>query len=177
MADWWDWWDWRKGSVDHAEGAIPGITQRGYAKAWITPRTKGYVVKYDYYHGVVSGWIRLLQDPSVWVHFHSRNFKMTCKDELHALAEDEQLGLITVSFFIDEHTHQDGGIQPTAMAIMPDPELTWGTADPSMLSGKQAVYSNKWWNVMNNKWWTKESKKRKRQPQPPGYPPQRTRTE
>ena len=60
-------------------------------------------------------------------------------------------------------------VQPTAMAIMPDPELTWG----------MGAYSEKWWAVANNKWrkleQKKQEKKRKREkePKPPEHPPTR----
>ena len=170
----WQWEQWGQGSVGQGH---EWDESSGLAWEWITPRTKGYVVKYSYNRGLVTGWIRLLQDASIWVHFHSANFKMSCKDELHALAEDEDLGKIIVSFYIDQYKHTEPGVvQPTAMSIMPDPELAWGTGDPSTLGTKQAVYSNKWWTVAERKWRNleeKQHKKRKREtePKPPGHPP------
>ena len=147
------------------------------AWAWVTPRIKGRVVEYTYYHGVVTGWIRLIEDETIWVHFHSANFKATCKDELHALAEDDMLGRIVVSFYVDQYTHRtadddeanmQSAVQPTAMAIMPDPELTWG----------MGTHSKKWWAVASMKWRKLEEKKRdkkrkrEKEPQPPEYPPE-----
>ena len=128
------------------------MAQLGKAGKWITERTVGYIAKISKRNrdGAFSGWIRLLQDQSVWVHFHSKNFAFKYADELHALDEDEMIGNFTVSFYVDVNIHRSsswaGGSQCCAVGIMPDPEIMW-QEDGEEIEGKQVTSSQQWWHA------------------------------
>ena len=143
---------WGKGAAAYSTASAEDVdAQLGNARQWVTRRTMGYIANITKRNrdGAFSGWIRLLADESVWIHFHSKNFAFKYADELHALDEDKMIGDITVSFYVDVNIHSSsswtGGAQACAVGIMPDPEIVWQEDDPDP-EGKQVTMSEAWWH-------------------------------
>ena len=159
---------WGKGAAGYSTASAEDVdAQLGNARQWVTRRTMGYIANITKRNrdGAFSGWIRLLADESVWIHFHSKNFAFKYADELHALDEDKMIGDITVSFFVDVNIHSSsswaGGSQCCAVCIMPDPEIMW-EEDGEEIEGKQVTSSPAWWRAKDMQ---KRNKQKKRKMQ------------
>ena len=144
---------WGKGARGYSNASAEDVdAELGNARKWVTRRTMGYIANISKRNrdGAFSGWIRLLADESVWIHFHSKNFAFKYADELHALDEDEMIGMISVSFYVDVNIHRSsswaGAAQCCAVGIMPDPEIMW-QEDGEEIEGKQVTSSPAWWYV------------------------------
>ena len=119
----------------------------GKAAAWLTPRNRGYIaeVSETSINGTFAGWIRLQDDESVLVHFHSTCFAFKYEDELYALNHDGMLLNILVSFFVDMHVLCSKA-KACAVSIMPEPEI-WHRRCNEERAGKQVTLSHKWYYV------------------------------
>ena len=158
---------WGKGARGYSNASAGDVdAELGNARKWVTRRTMGYIANISRRNrdGAFSGWIRLLADESVWIHFHSKNFAFKYADELHALDGDEMIGDITVSFYVDVNIHSSSGkwAQCCAVVIMPDPEITWDGGSPEELAGKQVTSSQQWWHAKDLQ---KRNKNKKRKMQ------------
>ena len=98
--------------------------EMGKSAAWLTPRNRGYIAEFSEtnINGTFAGWIRLQDDESVLVHFHSTCFAFKYEDELYALHHDGMLLNTFVSFFVDMHV-LCSQVRACAVSIMPEPEI------------------------------------------------------